>query len=164
LTSLPAHLKKTGYANPSNGRAAAFQDGYNTSSHFFEYLQTHPAHAEQFNNHMTAYHQGRPSWMDVGFYPVPELAQGVAAEDVLLVDVGGGVGHDLAEFRRKWPGVPGRLVLQDLGDVIEQARVMNRETERGVEATVHDFFTEQPVKGTFLPSFLSTIILRCHAY
>jgi hypothetical protein len=78
---------------------------------------------------------------------VPELARGVAGDDVLLVDVGGGVGHDLAEFRRKWPGVKGRLVLQDLGEVIEQAKAMNRETERGVEATVHDFFTEQPVKG-----------------
>ncbi|KAL2797363.1 S-adenosyl-L-methionine-dependent methyltransferase [Aspergillus keveii] len=147
LTSLPSHLKKTGYANPSNGRHAAFQDGYNTTSHFFEYLQSHPAHAEQFNNHMTAYHQGRPSWMDVGFYPVPELARGVQADDVLVVDVGGGVGHDLAEFRRKWPGVTGRLVLQDLWEVIEQAKAMNRETERGVEAAVHDFFTEQPVKG-----------------
>ncbi|KAL3447643.1 S-adenosyl-L-methionine-dependent methyltransferase [Aspergillus insuetus] len=147
LTSLPAHLRRTNYANPSNGQQAAFQDGYKTTSHFFEYLQSHPAHAEQFNNHMTAYHQGRPSWMDVGFYPVPELARGVAGDNVLLVDVGGGVGHDLAEFRRKWPGVEGRLVLQDLGEVIEQAKVMNRETERGVEAVVHDFFTEQPVKG-----------------
>ncbi|KAL3458363.1 S-adenosyl-L-methionine-dependent methyltransferase [Aspergillus heterothallicus] len=156
LTSLPAHLRRTGYANPSDGRHAAFQDGYSTTSHFFEYLQSHPAHAEQFNNHMTAYHQGRPSWMDKGFYPVESLTRGeggveVREEDVLLVDVGGGVGHDLAEFRRKWPGVKGRLVLQDLGEVIEQARAMNRATttaaDGGIEAVVHDFFTEQTVKG-----------------
>ncbi|KAL2827290.1 S-adenosyl-L-methionine-dependent methyltransferase [Aspergillus pseudoustus] len=157
LTSLPAHLKNTSYRNPSDGRHAAFQDGYRTASHFFEYLQSHPAHAEQFNNHMTAYHQGRPSWMDPGFYPVASLTQGVGPtgtigdEDVLLVDVGGGVGHDLSEFRRKWPDLPGRLVLQDLGEVIEQARAMNRATDAGaqggIEAVVHDFFTEQPVKG-----------------
>ncbi|KAL2869497.1 S-adenosyl-L-methionine-dependent methyltransferase [Aspergillus lucknowensis] len=149
MTSLPAHLKKTGYRNPSDGRNSAFQDGYRTSSHFFEFLKDHPVHAEQFNNHMTAYHQGRPSWMDVGFYPVPSLTEGLDldADDVLLVDVGGGVGHDLSEFRRKWPSLPGRLVLQDLGEVIEQAKAMNQAAGRDIEATVHDFFTEQPIKG-----------------
>ncbi|KAL4881812.1 S-adenosyl-L-methionine-dependent methyltransferase [Aspergillus karnatakaensis] len=149
LTSLPAHLKKTNYANPSDGRNAAFQDGYRTESHFFEYLKDHPAHAEQFNNHMTAYHQGRPSWMDVGFYDVESLTRDVEirSDDVLLVDVGGGVGHDLTEFRRKWPSIPGRLVLQDLGEVIGQAKAMNGAVGNEVEAVEHDFFTEQPVKG-----------------
>ncbi|KAL3478271.1 S-adenosyl-L-methionine-dependent methyltransferase [Aspergillus californicus] len=147
LTSLPAHLKKTGYQNPSDGCNTAFQDGYRTSSHFFQFLKDHPAHAEQFNNHMTAYHQGRPSWMDVGFYPVESLTEGlpIGSEDVLLVDVGGGVGHDLSEFHRKWPTLPGRLVLQDLPEVIEQAKVMNPSTK--IEHTGHNFFEEQPIKG-----------------
>ncbi|KAL5338030.1 S-adenosyl-L-methionine-dependent methyltransferase [Aspergillus crustosus] len=149
LTSLPAHLKKTAYKNPSDGRNTGFQDGYRTSSHFFEFLKDHPAHAEQFNNHMTAYHQGRPSWMDKGFYDVESLTRDVevGSEDVLLVDVGGGVGHDLSEFRRKWPSLPGRLVLQDVGDVIEQAKAMGAAEKAGIEVTAHDFFTEQPVKG-----------------
>ncbi|KAI9369373.1 S-adenosyl-L-methionine-dependent methyltransferase [Aspergillus egyptiacus] len=147
LTSLPSHLKRTGYKNPSDGRNAAFQDGYRTSSHFFEYLKDHPEHAEQFNNHMTAYHQGRPSWMDVGFYPVESLTAdlNIASDDVLLVDVGGGVGHDLAEFHRKWPQIPGRLILQDLPEVLEQAKTMN--PTPAIEKMSHNFFTEQPIKG-----------------
>lgn len=95
---------------------------------------------------MSAYHQGRPSWMDAGFYPVSQLAQGLKHEDVLLVDVGGSVGHDLSEFQRKWSDMPGRLVLQDLPDVIEQAQSMLLHPR--IEATAHDFFTEQPIKGT----------------
>ncbi|KAL4914334.1 S-adenosyl-L-methionine-dependent methyltransferase [Aspergillus aurantiobrunneus] len=149
LTSLPAHLKATNYANPSDGRNTAFQDGYRTSSHFFEFLKDHPAHAEQFNNHMTAYHQGRPSWMDEGFFDVPSLTQGLAfgPDDVLLVDVGGGVGHDLSEFRRKWPNLPGRLILQDLPEVIDQAKAQNQATATAIEPMGHDFFSEQPIKG-----------------
>ncbi|KAL4931391.1 S-adenosyl-L-methionine-dependent methyltransferase [Aspergillus undulatus] len=149
LTSLPAHLKKTNYRNPSDGNHAAFQDGYRTSSHFFEFLKDHPDHAEQFNNHMTAYHQGRPSWMDEGFFPVQSLTEGLnlGADDVLLVDVGGGVGHDLAEFRRKWPSLPGRVVLQDLPEVIEQANAQNQAVGKTIETVGHNFFEEQPVKG-----------------
>lgn len=152
--ALPSHLKKTNYVNPSNGVKSAFQDGYRTSSHFFEFLKENPAHAEQFNNHMTAYHQGRPSWMDEGFFPVPSLTEGldISAEDVLLVDVGGGVGHDLTEFRRKWPNIPGRLVLEDLPEVIDQAKAQNQATASLIEPVVHDFFAEQPVKGTQTPS------------
>lgn len=161
VLALPAHLKKTNYVNPSNGVKSAFQDGFRTSSHFFEYLKENPSHAEQFNNHMTAYHQGRPSWMDEGFFPVQSLTEGlnVSAEDVLLVDVGGGVGHDLTEFRRKWPNIPGRLVLQDLPEVIDQAKAQNQATASFIEPVAHDFFSEQPVKGTYLPSFIFSYVL-----
>ena len=93
--------------------------------------------------------------MDVGFYPVPSLVEGtgISDDDVLIVDIGGGMGHDLSEFRRKWRNVPGRLVLQDLPEVIEQAKTM--ELHSSIQPTVHDFFTEQPVKGINAPVFPS---------
>lgn len=98
---------------------------------------------------MGGYRQGRPSWMDPDFYPVRErLLEGLdGAEDaVLLVDIGGGLGHDLAEFRRKYPRSPGRLILQDVPAVIAQTG-----TAAGLDATiepmVYDFHTEQPVVG-----------------
>ncbi|RDW64441.1 uncharacterized protein DSM5745_09852 [Aspergillus mulundensis] len=149
LTSLPSFLQKTNYANPTDGCHSAFQDGYRTDKHFFEFLKDHPTYGEEFNNHMTAYHQGRPSWMDEGFYPVPSLTEGLnlGPEDVLLVDVGGNVGHDLTEFRRKWPNIPGRLILQDLPAVIAQAKWQNEATQKAIEPMGHDFFSEQPVKG-----------------
>ncbi|KAJ6051332.1 uncharacterized protein N7446_005964 [Penicillium canescens] len=145
VLALPAQLKKDGYKNPSNGKECSFQRGFQTDLHFFEFMKENPEAASQFNNHMTAYHQGRPSWMDVGFYDVESLFSNVCQDDVLLVDVGGSMGHDLSEFRRKWSGAPGRLVLQDLPDVVAQARTM--QLNPSIEVMEHDFFTEQPIKG-----------------
>lgn len=65
---------------------------------------------------MAAYRAGKISWLDPGFYPVNErLIEQFNAKfgDILLVDVGGGLGHDLRELREKYPALPGKLVLQD---------------------------------------------------
>jgi len=97
---------------------------------------------------MAGYHQGRPSWMDEGFYPVNErLVPGIKAgkEEVVLVDVGGNVGYDLKESKSKHPNLPGRLVLQDRPDIIAKVA----DTDEGFEAMPYDFFTEQPIKGIF---------------
>ena len=105
---------------------------------------------------MGGYHQGRPSWMDEGFFPVKEkLVEGFdkdAEGAALLVDIGGSVGHDLEEFRRKHPDAPGRLVLQDLPLVISQIEKL----DDGIETMSYDFYAEQPVKGTSRPPFPST--------
>lgn len=119
-------------------------------------MKENPEAASQFNNHMTAYHQGRPSWMDTGFYDVESLFSNVGQDDVLLVDVGGSMGHDLSEFRRKWSGAPGHLVLQDLPEVVAQARTM--QLNSSIEVMDHDFFTEQPIKGM---DFLLHDFKRC---
>lgn len=60
------------------------------------------------------------------------------------VDVGGGQGHDLAEFRARFPDVEGRLVLQDQASTLDRAGGI---VPTDVEVMAHDFFTEQPVKG-----------------
>ncbi|KAF5004256.1 hypothetical protein F66182_16057, partial [Fusarium sp. NRRL 66182] len=95
---------------------------------------------------MSAYHQGRPSWMDRDFYPVENDLLNFVKPDpnaVLVVDIGGGLGHDLQEFHQKHPSAPGRLIVQDKAEVIQQVP-----TEPGkVEFMAHDFFTEQPIKG-----------------
>ncbi|KAJ5178356.1 uncharacterized protein N7500_001055 [Penicillium coprophilum] len=145
VVALPAYLKQAGYVNPSNGKDCAFQRGYQTDLHFFEYLKENPVIASQFNNHMAFYRQGRPSWMDAGFYDVPSLIANVGQDDVLLVDIGGGLGHDISEFRRKWPDAPGRLVLQDTPELTAQSK--KKQLHPSIEPMVHDFFTEQPIKG-----------------
>jgi len=130
----------------------------------FRYLDTHPPLGQQFNNHMGGYRQGRPSWMDSNFYPVQEqLIEGMdnSKDAVLLVDIGGGYGQDIQEFRyaatrpspdsyaydpfrTKYPQVPGRLVLQDRPSVIDGIERLDPSIER----MEYDFHTEQPLKGT----------------
>ena len=39
--------------------------------------------------------------MDEGSYPVAERLDGVGKDEVLLVDMGSGMGHDLQAFREK---------------------------------------------------------------
>ncbi|KAL4982245.1 S-adenosyl-L-methionine-dependent methyltransferase [Aspergillus falconensis] len=146
ILALPAFLEKTKYRNPTSATDTAFQLGYNTDKGLFSHLQQEPITVKRFNNHMGVYAQGRARWMDPGFYPVQEqLVDGAAIgqDDVLLVDVGGSVGHDLLDFRQKWPDVPGRLVLQDLPEVVSSVKDLHP----SIEVTAHDFFTEQPVKG-----------------
>lgn len=95
---------------------------------------------------MSGYRAGKPSWVDPGFYPVEERLTNELKEgndQVLLVDVGGGVGHDLEELAAKHPDVKkGRLILQDQPSVIDSIA-----GDKPFEKTAHDFFKEQPVKG-----------------
>ncbi|KNG80147.1 O-methyltransferase [Aspergillus nomiae NRRL 13137] len=84
----------------------------------------------QFNNLMSTYHQGRPSCIEEGFYPVHDnLIQGArdGKNGVFLVD----------------PGAPGRLVLQDLPTVLDDIVTLDLSIER----MAHNFFAVQPVKG-----------------
>lgn len=63
--------------------------------------------------------------------------------EVFMVDIGGGQGHDLKGLSDKYvdKGLPGRLILQDL---VTDAR---KDGNAIFESMVHNFFEPQPVKG-----------------
>jgi len=67
----------------------------------------------------------------------------------LLVDVGGGKGHDLQSFHKAFGNSEShdesKLVLQDLTYVVDA--IPDTELPPLVVKMAHDFFTEQPVKG-----------------
>ncbi|KAJ5196687.1 hypothetical protein N7449_007166 [Penicillium cf. viridicatum] len=159
INALPAWLKKNDYRSPTEGTDCPFTLGFKTDYHFFEFLNgknpDYPELGAQFNNLMSAYHQGRPSWMDGNFYPVESLIEGAKTgeEDVFIVDVGGNKGHDLEEFISKWPNTPGKLILQDQPHVLKDIESLNA----AIKPMDHDFYQEQPIKGArvyFLHSIL----------
>ena len=80
------------------------------------------------------------TWLAV--HPVEAETRGWAADAPVFVNVGGGIGHQCAEFKARYPNVPGNVILQDLPEVIAQALATP-----GVENMAHDFFKPQPVKG-----------------
>ena len=90
---------------------------------------------------MTAQRAGRGNEEWFEFFPVESvISKDFAAEDketVLLVDIGGGIGHDLRAFKARFPTLPGRLVLQDLPRVVDS--ITNRPD--GIELLKYDFFT-----------------------
>ena len=141
--NLPSYLKKTSYTNPTKIDDGPFQDAHGTKVAFFIWLGKNPRYLEAFNHYMGGYRKGKASWMDPGFYPIQDLDHDLGPQDVLLVDIGGGLGHYLEELRAKRPELQGRLVLQERPEVIQQVKDSNKV----FELMEHDFFTEQPVKG-----------------
>ena len=98
-----------------------------------------------FQTAMSFYTEGRPDFLDL--FPAEERLTGgydysQGKEGVLLVDVGGGQGHEVQKFIERLPNTEGRLVLQDQAEVIDQVPKTD-----AMEVMVHDFFTPQPVQG-----------------
>lgn len=61
-----------------------------------------------------------------------------------MVDVGGGLGHDLSGMAGRYPDKKIRLVVEDLPEVIRETRAQSLDSR--IELVEHDFFKEQPIK------------------
>jgi hypothetical protein len=133
-------LKKTSYQNPTDELHTAFQDAWETSMHAFAWFAEHPDHLTPFNDYMALRREPQLSWLTV--YPVGEEARECNPERPLYVNVGGGVGHQCAQFKERYADLPGRVILQDLPHSISEALKIP-----GVENMVHNFFEPQPIKG-----------------
>lgn len=108
---------------------------------------------------MVGRREGVIKWTDHGFYPVEEKLGKDLKEDkeaVLLVDIGGGLGHDLEDFQAGYPHLPGRLVLQDLSAVTKEVN----QTNKKIEVISYDFFMPQPIKGKSINNFQSILNFR----
>ncbi|KAL4750725.1 S-adenosyl-L-methionine-dependent methyltransferase [Aspergillus terricola var. indicus] len=92
---------------------------------------------------MTATEQnGADYWFDV--YPVRETLTSPDSDRVLLVDIGGGVGHTLAALKRRFPDLSGRLILEDLPQVIDDIK---EPLSDNISAIKYDMFEPQPIRG-----------------
>ena len=99
-----------------------------------------PQVMRDFNLWMSVQRMGQKSWLDV--FPSQRFMQDETSEAPLFVDVGGGIGHQCAALKARFPNIARQVVLQDLLGAIEHAIPTD-----GVEPMVHDFWSEQPVKG-----------------
>ncbi|KAI1125485.1 S-adenosyl-L-methionine-dependent methyltransferase [Nemania abortiva] len=141
LANMPFYLEKTGFKNVS-GAPGPFEDAH--QDNFFPWLIKDPPMMSNFNAFMTGQRADRKQWFD--FFDVNEILLKDAKDDpnsTLLIDVGGGEGHDIAEFHRRYPDAPGKLILQDTPPVIDSIQDLTPKVER----QKHDFFQEQPIKG-----------------
>ncbi|KAI3104201.1 hypothetical protein CBS147333_7255 [Penicillium roqueforti] len=140
----PEFFRKNNNQFPSSAKDTPFQLGFNTDMNYFEWLGHNPDLAKDFQQWMTLKQKTTLNWVD-WFDIQRSIIDGSSGkpEDVLLVDVGGGEGHYLRQFREKFPETPGRLILQDLPQVVSTVENL----PEGIELTPHDFFIPQPVKG-----------------
>lgn len=110
----------------------------------FGMLEVNPEQKEAFDGYMaTRRLVQQPQWFEI--YPAAQkLANARSqADSVLLVDVGGGPGQEMARFRQRYPGVSGRIVLQDLPLTLNRLE----KVPEGIEPMEYNFFTPQPVQG-----------------
>lgn len=138
----PEFLQKSGYKNPGDPKNGPFQHAYHTTGSCWDWLAQNTDALDRFNTFMEGGRDETAHWAQ--WFPVQkQLLDGALADRPLLVDVGGGRGHDLVEFKEKFPLGPGRLVLEDLPSVIEDIQHLDSDIQR----VKHDFFQPQPVKG-----------------
>lgn len=146
------------YMRSNDGRFPQFPDkdrGEISLGHFahgmslWELFQAEPEHLANFS----AYLSGRREDMVGYWFDIWHAKERITkimetspdSKRALVVDVGGNVGYDLQAFRKRFPELKGRLVLQDLPDNIRNAKTLLEGDE--IEAMEYDFFTPQSVKG-----------------
>ncbi|KAL8753705.1 MAG: hypothetical protein Q9184_005341 [Pyrenodesmia sp. 2 TL-2023] len=146
---LPEYMRSQNYQNPTQSTNSAFT--YATGSEFWTHLNGTPVHSHIFNEFMATRRQGRKSWYDI--YPVGRELSNLPNADtdvekerkVLIVDVGGNRGHDLVELRARNPQLVGKMILQDLPDVVANTS-FDPDDNMAIEAMPHDFFQPQPIR------------------
>lgn len=116
-------------------------------------LQAEPHKSELFNKIMAAFKMNRENWVDIFPFEkeLNELKNSVAADQVLVIDIAGGVGHRLKDFKIKFPKAPGRAILQDQGHVLpsesNNPEIFAGLQKCGIETMAHDIFKPQPIQG-----------------
>ncbi|KAL4881780.1 S-adenosyl-L-methionine-dependent methyltransferase [Aspergillus karnatakaensis] len=143
VARVPEFLRKHDYQFVEGPTSGPWQYGTQNSEIIWEWIAKSPERIDITNSFMEADRGSRPPW--VVWFPVEErVINPIAVEDdeVFLVDVAGGRGHDIRTFREKLPHVKGRFILEDLQHVVEQS-VEGLDAEK----IVFDLFKEQPLKG-----------------
>ena len=150
LVKLPAYLESTGFKNPDDGYDGPFQSTIGRKTPYFEWLKENPKVHKAFNIAMSNPRTvpGADWWK---LYPVEQKLDIEDHTRPLIVDVGGGLGHQLIRFKSQFPHLPGKLIDQDLPDAIEAIQ----DLPEGIEPMKHSFFNPQPVEGAKVYYFRS---------
>ncbi|KAL9065073.1 MAG: hypothetical protein Q9157_007604 [Trypethelium eluteriae] len=122
---------------------------YALGKNVWEYIMSVPEQKEAFDMLMTRRRlDGATQWYNI--FPASEKLPGVEGglrdddHAPLVIDMGGGSGHDIASFRAAFPSMTGKCILQDLPATIDR---LANSPPKNVEPMAHDFFTPQTVKG-----------------
>ena len=126
--------------DPSSARTA-FQNHFNTDLTYYEWAETHPLEKNAFHHFMEEHQTNLPHWLDV-FDFAAEIGPGLQDGDTAFVDIGGSIGQQCEALTKRYPDLPGRVILQDLPDVIENAIPVP-----SMEKVAYNYLKEQPVKG-----------------
>ena len=155
LVQAPDFFRSRNYRLPNDQKDTAFQRAFLTDLSFYDYLESQPNAAKNFQTYLESIQRRLPLW--INWFPVQEeILEDLGEtktncqepEKIVLVDVGGGKGRYIKLFEEKFPATHGRLVLQDRAAMLAAADNLGA----GIQKVIYDFFTPQIIKGntTFL--------------
>ncbi|KAJ5190068.1 hypothetical protein N7491_007891 [Penicillium cf. griseofulvum] len=156
FAKLPRYLRETQYRSPANAYAGPFQYVFDTDEHYFDWMKSHPSQLDAFNLTMKAgvVRDNSARWTQV--FPVEQrfqqfMSANSSVDDGLqLVDVGGGIGHEIRILLDTLPTLRGHFILQDVPGVI-QSMLPELQTAtapmQSIQAMPYSFFEPQPVTG-----------------
>src|ERR1700709_2786502 len=93
---MPEYFKIHGYKCPTDIKSGPFQFAFDTELTYFDFLHQDPRRMKNFNTYMSGNRSVRKHWVE--WFPVRELLldgfleRRTTANDILLVDMGGGLG------------------------------------------------------------------------
>jgi hypothetical protein len=132
-SKLVEFMHQNGYQSPDG--KAPFE--YAFGDHLWKYLTKHPHLQKQMMDYMAGRRKGAVRWVDI--FPVAEVldTSRLSKGDALLVDIGENQGHDLQLFQQRHSQLPGRLILEDLPQAVNEVKGKLE----GIELVEYDFFT-----------------------
>lgn len=157
LLDLPEYFAHNGYNNPADTFDGPWQFTHNKGESIWEWLAKRPTYQEAFNTTMQIQKMVREQeWYE--FFPVEEklALKDQEKERVVLVDIGGGWGHDIKAFHEAFPNLQGKLVLEDQPSVIETSK----DLPPTIIAVGHDFFTPHPSAALSAKSYYLRMVLH----
>lgn len=145
LNFMPDRLRQTGYRNPTSIDDCAFTHWPGSEGkRLFEWAAERPAFTADLNKAMVSHSANNLSqWTDI--YPTSSIVAAAKPGRALVVDIGGGQGHDMEKFAKAHPDATpeGSLVLHDLEGILAEVKVGTP----AIAVQPHDFFTPEPVRG-----------------
>lgn len=146
VAKIPEFLRTHEYKFIEGSTSGPWQYATNSEESLWDWIAKSEERLDITHSFMEGDRGSRPPWVE--WFPVQEHLINTftgSDEDVFLVDVAGGRGHDIRTFREKFPQVRGRFVLEDLEHVIEQS-VEGLQAEK----IAFNLFKPQPVQGMII--------------
>lgn len=146
---LPSYFASNGFNEPFSQETGPYAEAFNCT--YWQRVNRSPKLKDDFDTYMAAHKKGRSSIVDL--LPLSSLVEGYDKSlPVLLVDVGGGVGHQSKELKSRYPFLEGDIIVQDLQ--------ISKELElAGVRGMNYDFFTPQPIRSKYFPNRILALVL-----
>ncbi|GAB7332231.1 hypothetical protein MBLNU13_g04084t1 [Cladosporium sp. NU13] len=134
---LPSYFTANGFHEPSSQETGPYAEIFDCT--YWQRVNQSPKLKDDFDTYMAAHKKGGSSIVDL--LPISSLMEGYdKSSSVLLVDIGGGLGHQSRELRSRYPYLEGEIIVQDLS--------VPKELElAGIRGMEYDFFTPQPIKN-----------------